>query len=148
MNLKLIAYAASAAIIIFAGWFFANHFENQGYQKRVSEEQSHQNVELQAAATETQKLQSQLNKAQNELAQYKQKLADLSADNQRLSNGLRYSITSYNSHLPDYSREALVNRINTLSYVFSECTSEYVEVARKADSYIGDLKMMQEAWPK
>lgn len=146
--LRVAGWLLVVAVVVGSLWAITNHFENVGYQKRVAEEQVQQNIDLQIAAGVTQELQSKLNKAQYELSISKQKLSALSNDNRRISNSLRDSIAGYNRNLPDYSREALTDRINALGSVFSECTSQYVEVARKADSYVGELKMMQEAWPK
>jgi len=145
---KLIAIAISILIIVGTVYEAINHYENVGYQRRVSEEDVQRNKDLELAAIQTRKLQSQLDEAQHELSVTKQRLATLSANSVVLSNRLRDSITQYNSGLSNYSKQALIERVNTLSNVFGECTSQYTEVAAKADTYAADLKMMQDSWPK
>lgn len=145
---KAIAILVSVLLLCGAVYELINHYENVGYQRRVAEEDVQRNKDLEAAAIKTRALQSQLDEAQYELSITKQKLATLTASNVVLANRLRDSLTKYNSNLSNDSKQALIERVNSLSDVLGECTSRYTEVAAKADSYTADLKMMQDSWPK
>jgi len=144
------AIAILVAMLLLCGTVYEliNHYENVGYQRRVAEEDVQRNKDLEAAAIKTRALQSQLDEAQYELSITKQKLATLTASNVVLANRLRDSLAQYNSNLSNDSKQALIERVNSLSDVLGECTSRYTEVAAKADSYTADLKMMQDSWPK
>ena len=146
--LKVIAWLAIAVVVIGSLWAIANHFENVGYEKRKAEDMAQFNKDLIAAKNQTAVLQSQVDKATYELTQSKAALAKTSAVNRDLSNRLREQLSSFNAGLSNDSKQTLIDRINTLSDVLSECTSQYSEVATKADSYAADSKMMQESWPK
>jgi chromosome segregation ATPase len=146
--LKVVGWLVVVAIVVGSLWATANHFESVGYQKRVAEDTTQRNKDLEAAAIATHQLQTQLDEAQHELNIAKQRLATLSANNVVLSNRLRESIATYNGNLSNDSKQALVERVTTLSDVLGECTSRYAEVAAKADTYAADLKMMEDAWPK
>ena len=146
--LKVIAWLAIVAIVAASLWATANHFENVGYDKRKAEDMVQLNKDLIAAKNQTAVLQSQVDKATYELTQSKAALAKTAATNHDLSNRLREQLNSFNAGLSNDSKQALIDRINTLSDVLSECTSRYSEVATKADTYAADSKMMQESWPK
>lgn len=138
------------AVITIAGSLYGitKHYENIGYQKRISEEQAQGIKDLKAAAAETQNLQQKLNEARNELIVQKQKLAALTAGNNLLVSQLRESTSKYNLNLSYYSRQALEKRIETLSTVVTECTTEYSALARSADATELDLQMLDKSWPK
>ena len=146
--LKMVAWLAIAAVVVGSLWAITNHFENVGYEKRKAEDMAQFNKDLIAAKNQTAVLQSQVDKATYELTQSKAALAKTSAVNRDLSNRLREQLSSFNAGLSNDSKQTLIDRINTLSDVLSECTSQYSEVATKADSYAADSKMMQESWPK
>ena len=146
--LKVVGWLVVVAVVVGSLWAITNHFENVGYQKRVAEDTAQRNKDLEVAAVATHQLQAKLDKAQDELNTAKQKLATLSASNAVLANRLRESIATYNGNLSNDSKQALIERVTTLSDVLTACTREYAEVASKADAYAADLKMMQESWPK
>ena len=145
---KIIGIALAIILILGGAFLVIRHYETVGYQKRVAEEDVQRNKDLEIAAKQTLNLQNKLDEAQNELSVTKQKLVTLSNNNVVLTSKLRDSITAYNRNLPDYSKQALIERINTLSSVVGECTERYSEMANKADTYAADLKMMQDSWPK
>ena len=146
--LKVVAWLAIIAIVVGSLWATANHFENVGYEKRKAEDMVQLNKDLIAAKEKTATLQSQVDKANYDLMQTKAALAKTSATNRDLSNRLREQLNTFNAGLSNDSKQTLIDRINTLSDVLSECTSRYTEVATKADSHAADSKMMQESWPK
>ena len=146
--LKVVAWLAVIAIVVGSLWATANHFENVGYEKRKAEDMVQFNKDLIAAKNQTAILQSQVDKAYYDLAQSKAVLAKTSATNRDLSNRLREQLSAFNSSLPNDSKQALIDRTVALSKSFLECSSQLTEVARQADAYAADLKMMQEAWPK
>ena len=145
---KLGAIVAGIALVGAVLYGTANHFENIGYQRRISEEQAQGIKDLKAAAEKTKELQHQLNEAQNELIIQKQKLAALTTNNSQLVSKLRESTTTYNLSLSYYSRQALEKRVETLTTVVTECTAEYSALAGHADASELDLQMYDKSWPK
>ena len=145
---KLGAILAGLALVVALLYGTANHFENVGYERRISEEQAQGIKDLKAAAEKTKELQHQLNEAQNELIIQKQKLATLTSTNNQLVSRLRESTAKYNLNLSYYSRQALEKRVETLTTVVSECTAEYSALAAHADTSELDLQMYDKSWPK
>jgi GTPase involved in cell partitioning and DNA repair len=141
---------AAIAVLSIVGALYGatKHYENIGYQKRISEEQAQGIKDLKTAAIETQNLQQKLNEARNELIIQKQKLATLTAGNNLLVSQLRESTSKYNLNLSYYSRQTLEKRVETLSTVVAECTAEYSALARSADATELDLQMFDKSWPK
>ena len=146
--MKVVGWLIVAGVITGSLWLIVNHFENVGYQKRVAEDTLQINQQLKESSIRTQQLQTKLDGAKNELNIARQKLETLSANNTVLVTSLRESITAYNGNLSNDSKQALVERVATLSSVLEECTIEYSDVASKADAYAADLKMMQDSWPE
>lgn len=146
--LKVVAWLAIIAIVVGGLWATANHFENVGYEKRKAQDMVQLNKDLIAAKNQTATLQSKVDQANYELTQTKAALAKTSATNRDLSNRLREQLVAFNTGLSNDSKQTLIDRVNALSDILSECTSRYTEVATKADSYAADSKMMQESWPK
>lgn len=146
--MKVVGWLIIVTIVVGSLWLATNHFENVGYQRRVAEDATQRNKDLEAASLVTHQLQTKLDGAKNELNIARQKLENLSANNTVLVTSLRESITAYNGNLSNDSKQALVERVATLSSVLEECTIEYSDVASKADAYAADLKMMQDSWPE
>jgi predicted RNase H-like nuclease (RuvC/YqgF family) len=146
--MKIGAVVAGVALVVALLYGTANHFENVGYERRISEEQAQGIKDLKAAALQTQQLQHQLNEAQNELIIQKQKLATLTSTNNQLVSRLRESTAKYNLNLSYYPRQALEKRVETLTTVVSECTAEYSSLAAHADTSELDLQMYDKSWPK
>jgi len=145
---KIGAILTAIALVIAGLYGTAKHFENVGYQRRISEEQVQGIKDLKAAAEKTKELQHQLNEAQNELNIQKQKLATLTSTNNQLTSKLRESTAKYNLNLSYYSRQALEKRVETLTTVVTECTAEYSALAGHADTTELDLQMFDKSWPK
>jgi predicted RNase H-like nuclease (RuvC/YqgF family) len=141
---------AIIAVLAVVGCLYGitKHYENIGYERRISEEQAQGIKDLKAAAEKTKELQHQLNEAQNELIIQKQKLATLTSTNNQLVSRLRESTAKYNLNLSYYSRQALEKRVETLTTVVSECTAEYSALAAHADTSELDLQMYEKSWPK
>ncbi len=145
---KIGLIAAGVALVGLVLYGTADHFENVGYQRRAAEDEVQRNKDLQAAAIKTNELQHRLNEAQNELLIQKQNLAVLTANNSALVSKLRSSLAAYNSNLSNDSRKALEDRIQTLTTVVAECTTEYSTLAKHADNTELDLQMFDKSWPK
>lgn len=145
---KVIAWVGLAGVVIASLFALANHFESIGYDRRVAEDQIQLNQELAQSATKAQALQSKLNEAQSELSQNKSRLAALNTSNRNNLNLLRGSSTSFNSGLSSNTREALTQRISSLSIVVDDCSTRLIEVANDADTAIAEIQMLSKAWPK
>ena len=148
LQIKIIGIVLGVVILIGGAWALANHFENVGYQKRVAEDTVQLNKDLIAAKAKSTELQGKLDKALYDLAQSKINLDKTTSYNRLVVSGLRDQLNAYNGSLSNNSREALQNRISTLSAVVQECTSEYAALAEHADKTELDLQTIESSWPK
>ena len=148
LQIKIIGIVLGVIILIGGAWAAINHFENVGYQKRVAEDAVQLNKDLIAAKAKSTELQGKLDKALYDLAQSKINLDKTTSYNRLVVSGLRDQLNAYNGSLSNNSREALQNRITTLSTVVQECTSEYATLAEHADKTELDLQTIESSWPK
>ena len=148
LQIKIIGIVLGVVILIGGGCALVNHFENVGYQKRVAEDTVQLNKDLIAAKAKSTELQGKLDKALYDLAQSKINLDKTTSYNRLVVSGLRDQLNAYNGSLSNNSREALQNRISTLSAVVQECTSEYAALAEHADKTELDLQTIESSWPK
>lgn len=145
---KVIGWIAIVGLVVGVLYATTKHYEQVGYDKRVSEDQAELNQALIESQNKTQALQHQLNEAQNALAKAKTDLLAINNINRSSVGKLRDSFNTYNGGLSNASREALSLRIGTLSNVVSDCSSRLIEVANDADTRTAEVIMLQKAWPK
>ena len=146
--MKVVAWLAIIGLVIFGLWATADHFENVGYQKAKNEYTAQALKDTQAARLKEQTLQTKLNEAQNARSKAENALLASAVANRNAVNQLRQQLDTTNRNLSSYSSAALAARVTTLSTVLEECTSQYIELATKADGHVADLKLMEDAWPK
>ena len=145
---KVLGWIAVVGLVVGALYATAQHFEQVGYDRRVSEDQVNLNRDLIEAKAKTQDLQHQLNEAQNELSKAKSDLLAITLANRNYVGKLRDSFNTFDSSLSSQSREALIKRITSLDAVVGDCSARLVEVANDADTAIAETKMLEKAWPQ
>ena len=124
------------------------HIEDGGYQKAQSEFVSQSLRDMGSARTKEQWLQEKINEANNERTKQEQALSIIVSGNLERTNQLRQQLDTANRNLSKYSSAALIERVNTVSDVFEQCTVAYADVAEKADRHAADVQLMVNSWPK
>lgn len=124
------------------------HIENQGYQKAQSEFVAKSLKDMELARAKEQSLQIKINEANNERTKQEQALSIVVASNRERTNQLRQQLDTANRNLSKYSSAALIERVNTVSDIFQQCTVAYTDMAEKADRHAADVQLMINAWPK
>lgn len=145
---KVVGWIAIVGLVVGALYATTKHFEQVGYDRRVSEDQVNLNKDLIEAKAKTQNLQHQLNEAQNELSKAKSDLLAITLVNRSYVGKLRDSFNTFDSGMSSQSREALIKRIASLDSVVADCSARLVEVANDADAAIAETKMFEKAWPQ
>lgn len=145
---RVVGWIAIVGLVVGALYATTKHFEQVGYDQRVSEDQVNLNKDLIEAKAKTQALQHQLNEAQNELSKAKSDLLALTLVNRSYVGKLRDSFNTFDSSMSSQSREALIKRIASLDSVVADCSARLVEVANDADTAIAETKMFEKAWPQ
>ncbi|QWD55174.1 hypothetical protein [Polynucleobacter paneuropaeus] len=145
---KVVGWIAIIGLIVGALYATTMHFEQVGYDRRISEDQINLNKDLIEAKSKTQNLQHQLNEAQNELSKAKSDLLALTLTNRSYVGKLRDSFNTFDSSVSSQSREALIKRIASLDSVVADCSARLIEVASDADTAIAETKMLEKAWPQ
>lgn len=123
------------------------HEQQIGYSKAVAEYTQKQIEAEQAARAKEQSLIAKVQEAQNEANERTQQLEKsntaLTADNQRLRN----KIADIRSQLSTDSTATVTNTADTALAALGECSDRYSAMAKTADEYATQIKLLQNAWP-
>ncbi len=103
---------------------------------------------LQAKSDKLVATQNQLSEALNENAQLRQKNTADAAAARNAVTGLRTQLNSYRAGLRAQPASAGNQYAITLADVFESCTVEYQQLAEASDGHAGDVKLLQDSWPK
>lgn len=149
----LIAKAIAVTLLVAAGLIFGfnifvDHQRDIGYQKAVAE----YNVKLlaakEAADKREQELTTQVQEAQANGLKREETIKALAAAVGKSSDSLRNTANAIRLGLPHATVEAARTAADAFAAVFTDCQGRYANVAAKADGHAGDVRTLEEAWPK
>lgn len=141
---KLGILALSAAGVLYYG---STRYD-AGYEARNSLQVKADLLAQEKARETEQDWQKRLREAQNAAKKRESKLQDDANAASGAASSLRQQLTKLRSDLPKLTRAAIDSYADAASVVFSECTAEYTEMARKADAIDNDRQTLEDAWPK
>ena len=145
---RILAAAALVAAIFVAGWKFgADRVNAKWNTERITLMQAAATAEKSARETEN-RLSRKITEAQN-AATEREKTLRLERDTARAAaRSLRDTTTARRDELPGNAADACRATADAALSVLGECADQYQRMAETADGHAGDVRMMEEAWPK
>jgi len=144
----VILWVGSALSAGFTGYNFGKHNVQVAFDDYKIGVQNEVIKETQAANLKTAKLQSQVEKAQNDALQRQKTLQANIVSLNATNSSLRDTIASINTNLSSDSANALRGYIIAANAVIEASTTRYSSVAGKLDQCTSDLKTLSDAFPK
>jgi len=145
---EIVAALALFAAITFGIHRFLEYEQNIGYQRAVAEYTAKALEAEKAARIKEAADQQRLQEAQNAYAKAQEIIRGLTAANVAAANGLRDTAANINSHLSDFSADALRDLARTYRDILGECTARRDELAAKTESINEEKRKLISAWPK
>lgn len=148
MIFKVVATVLASLVLAFGIRVIYSGVESIGYERAKSEFVAKSLKDMELARSKEQSLQIKINEANDERTKQEQALFIVVATNRERTNQLRQQLDSANRNLSKYSSAALIERVNTVSDIFEQCTVAYTDMAEKADRHAADVQLIVNAWPK
>ena len=138
--------AGALAVGLLTGWTANGWRLNGKIDEMVLEHTQAVQVATQKALDETNRMQREKDDAVAK-AQAQAKSNAAAADAARRErDGLRDDLAASRTTFADSTHTSLAAYASTLSVVFEQCTSEYLDLAAKADGHAADVNTLFNAW--
>lgn len=124
---------------------FLDYEQQIGYDRRVSEDFAQAMKDKAAAEAKEKADAKQKEVAENERTLQGQRIDALTAANTALANSLRGTSSSILGNLSSATTETARATAIAFAGIFGDCTSRYVDLAKKADGHVADIRLLQAA---
>ena len=145
---KIIAGLLLLAFLVWGIDRFLAHQQKIGYDRRTAEYTLEENKALQAALSETLRLQTLIKKANDEAKQREEANRVLSVRNAGLLSKLRNADARINELVSGASLEASRNAVRAYAGLFADCRTGFEEMGRATAGHYVDVKKLEASWPK
>lgn len=145
---KIISFLVLAALVSWSVDQLLKHQQQLGYEQRTQEYRVEENKALQAALAETYRLNSLIQKANDEAKKREEANRVLSVRNNTLLGKLRNADTRINELVSSASLEASRNAVRAYAGLFAECRDDFEAMGRAAAGHYSDVKTLEASWPE
>jgi chromosome segregation ATPase len=119
-----------------------------GYNKAVAEYTAKALAAEQAARAKEEELTKQITEARNEAIKRDAQLEKLSTSLSSANSRLRDLTSTIRRNLSHDSPDTVINTSDAALAALAECSNRYSELAKTADEYASEIKLLQDSWPK
>lgn len=146
--LQIVAGVALIVGLIYGVHRFLDHEQQIGYNKAVAEYTAKALAAEQAARAKEQDLNNQITEARNEAAKRDEQINKLADALNNAYQRLRDTTTTIRRNLPKDPPTTVINTADAALSALAECSDRYSELAKTADEYASEIKLLQDSWPK
>jgi chromosome segregation ATPase len=146
--LQIVAGIIFTLGIAYGAHRFIVHEQQIGYNKAVAEYTAKALAAEQTARAKEQDLNNQITEARNEAAKRDEQINKLADALDNAYQRLRDTTTTIRRNLPKDSPTTVTNTADAALSALAECSDRYSELAKTADEYASEIKLLQDSWPK